>query len=767
MSRAVSDGVAEQTRAVLRAATDAYLLLDDDRVILELSDGYARASGMAREDLIGRRLMDLFLDDAASAERLRASLAEVRLHGAARDAALLRLPSVTPQGSIGSRAWRTLATPVADSSWILLRVEDVTPVHLHDDALATAASLSRHYANLFEHAPDAVLVVDSQGIVRHANARAEALFGYDRTELVERSMELLIPERMRRAHDAHVLAYFQRPYARPMGSGLQLFGRRKDGVELPLEVCLSPLPGERGSAVVVSIRDVTERRALEAAAALTSDRLRSAVESMLDAFALFDHEQRLVMCNSTYRALLGTRIHGSPIGMPYAQLLDAWLDAVAFPDEAAREAYRASRLENQARAQPGVVDVTLVDGRHIRIIDRRTPEAGIVRTVVDRSDDERLARELRDAREVAEAASTAKSEFVSSMSHELRTPLNSILGFAQLLERDRREPLSDRHRERVAHILRGGEHLLRLIDDILDLARIETGRTSIDLAPVEVGELLAEIVRSLEPLAARTSVALALDAPAGLPRVRADRTRLAQIAMNLGSNAIKYNRPGGRVRFTASRTGEVLRIAVADTGHGIPLEDQARLFQPFQRGSQEAGPIEGTGIGLVITKRLAELMGGGVGFRSTPGEGSTFWVDLALEPTRAPSAVMPMPEGGHHLLLYIEDDPTNVSVLRELLSTLDGLELAVAASAEVGIEIARARHPAMIITDLNLPGMSGLEALRVLREDPRTANVPVIALTAAAGSRKQGLELGFARYLTKPADLGELREAIASLLPAH
>ena len=378
--------------------------------------------------------------------------------------------------------------------------------------------------------------------------------------------------------------------------------------------------------------------------------------------------------------------------------------------------------------------------------------------------------ELERATAVAEKANLGKSEFLSSMSHELRTPLNAILGFAQLIESDSPEPTLKQKRS-LDQILKAGWYLLALINEILDLAQIESGKTMLSLEPVSLVEVINECRAMVEPQVNQRDIDLTF-LPLELDHfVEADRTRMKQVLINLLSNAIKYNKPGGTVTLACTLVApNSIRISIQDTGAGMTQENLAQLFQSFNRLGKESGPEEGTGIGLVVTKRLVELMGGTIGVDSTVGVGSVFWIEFGLTtvPRLARQDVAQLPlarlqgseDTPRRTLLYVEDNPANLTLIEQLVACRSDLQMLSAADGHLGIEFARAHQPDVILMDINLPGISGLEAMKILRTDPLTAHIPVVALSANALPRDiaNGLAAGFFGYLTKPIKLDEFME---------
>ena len=398
---------------------------------------------------------------------------------------------------------------------------------------------------------------------------------------------------------------------------------------------------------------------------------------------------------------------------------------------------------------------------------------GVVSDITEkRQADEELAKATADA----EAANVAKSEFLSSMSHELRTPLNAILGFAQLMENDPRAPLSDDQKDYMQHVIKGGNHLLELINEVLDLAKIEAGKLTLSLESVDTGQLIDECLNFAATLAEKRSITIHDKVPRNVPHIWVDYLRTKQALLNLLSNAVKYNCAGGAITIeTELVNASMLRISVSDTGAGIAQERMGELFLPFNRLGADASEIEGTGIGLTLTKKLVEEMSGAIGVESSVGEGSSFWIDLPVSELAVVEEILEdQSEVSFELhlqdftrkLLYVEDNPANLALMEGIIDRVDHLDVISTHTAELGLAMAEEQQPDVIVLDVNLPGMNGVEAVKELKSNEATKNIPVIALSANAMPKtiEDGIRAGFDAYLTKPVILKDLMEALDKAL---
>jgi PAS domain S-box-containing protein len=463
------------------------------------------------------------------------------------------------------------------------------------------------------------------------------------------------------------------------------------------------------------------------------------------------------------------RVRAEALSLELATPITPGFEALAFKaSRGIEDIYELTYIRKDGGRFPALISITALRNDYGDII-------GYLLIGTDNSVRKQVELELNNAMAVAEKANLAKSDFLSSMSHELRTPLSAILGFAQLIESGSPQPTPSQKRS-IEQILKAGWYLLELINEILDLSQIESGKLPLSLEPISLNEVVRECQAMIEPQAQKSGIRMTFPRFEIPHFVKADRTRVKQVLINLLSNAIKYNKAGGSVvvDYIESTPGRI-RICVKDTGEGLSPDKLMQLFQPFNRLGKEAGVEEGTGIGLMVSKRLVELMKGEIGVESTIGVGSVFWIDLNLtaEPRRAaaakPTAVaQAQVQAGAQLrtLLYVEDNPANLMLVEDLIARRPDIRLLSATDGNGGIKIARASRPDMILMDINLPGISGIQALKILRADPATAHIPVVALSANAIPRdiEKGLAAGFFRYLTKPIKVNEFMDTLDEAL---
>jgi len=666
-----------------------------------------------------------------------------------------------------------------------------------EEALLKAGALQ---SAIFNSANFSSIATDAKGVIQIFNVGAERMLGYTAAEVMNKitpadisdpqevivrakalsielgtpitpGFEALVFKASRGIEDIYELTYF-----------------RKDGSRFPAVVSVTALRDAEDAIIGYLLigTDNTARKEIEAEQKKLDQRLRdqqfytrSLIESNVDALMTTNPAGIITDVNKQMEALTGCT-RDELIGAPFK----GYFTDPERAETAIKQVLSEKKLtdyELTARARDG--KETVVSYNATTFYDRDRRLQGVFAAARDVTERKRLDQvlqetnfELERAKIAAEKANLAKSDFLSSMSHELRSPLNAILGFAQLMDSDTPPP-TPAQKESTAQILQAGWHLLTLINEILDLAKVESGQVPLSEEPVSLSEVLLECHGMIDPQAQLHGVTLDFpnfDVPVF---VQADRTRLKQVLINLLSNAIKYNsRPGTvEVKYSSDAPGR-MSVRISDTGSGLHPEQLEQLFQAFNRLGQEAGGQEGTGIGLVVAKRLIELMGGTIGVESTVGRGSTFWFELAAvvapslsAPDGDTAALAPLQaqdSASQHTLLYVEDNPANLKLVEQIIARHPGLRLLTAINGPLGIELARKHRPEAILMDINLPGINGFEALRILRSDPLTATIPVIAISANAMPRdvNNGMAAGFFRYLTKPIRVDELMQAITQAL---
>lgn len=611
-------------------------------------------------------------------------------------------------------------------------------------------------------------LVDMEGKFVDANPAFLQMLGYSREEFLGISVQeieaALDPESVR----AKLRAIAEDGHAR-----FETRQRRKDGGIIDVEVSASVAEIGGETLVFAFERDITARKQAESELRVAREiaermarRNATILHTTLDGFVMVDPQGYIVDVNPAYQQMLGYSRE------EFLSLSVADIEALEDSEDVAR---RLERLKEQGYDRFETVhchkDGTLVDVEVSVTRMQYGDEPYSFAFVRDITARRRAEKDLLEAKEAAEKANTAKSEFLSRMSHELRTPMNAILGFSQILER---EELAEEQLEYIREISKAGDHLLDLIDELLDMSRIETGNMAIDIEAVDVRSVIKQALAIVQPKINQRELSLSMQCDSDCV-VLADRKRLKQVLVNLLDNAIKYNCQGGALSVQCRLQGDQnIRVTVTDSGRGIKPENLSKLFVPFQRLGAECDGIEGTGIGLALTKQLIEEMAGEIGVESQFGQGSDFWIELPIGQRQvvadAPVETEAACSGDKiYTVVCVEDNPVNMLLIQAVFRKHADLRLIPAATGEEGLELIMKDPPDIVILDIQLPGMGGLDVLRELKKNPTTSNIPLIALTADAMSVdvEQGLKAGFCRYFTKPLDIekfiDELREVIATL----
>jgi PAS domain S-box-containing protein len=674
----------------------------------------------------------------------------------------------------------------------VVHIDVVTNVRREEALLKTGALQDA----IFNSANFSSIATDEKGVIQLFNVGAERMLGYTALEVVDKITPADISDPQEVIARAKLLSI---ELGTPITPGFEalvfkasrgiediyeLTYIRKDGSRFPAVVSVTALRDAKGAIIGYLLigTDNTARKQVEAEQQLLDQRLRdqqfytrSLIESNIDALMTTDPRGIITDVNQQMEALTGCT-RDELIGAPFKNYFTDPERAEA----GIRQVLSGSKVtdyELTACARDGKETVVSYNATTFHDRDRKLQGVfAAARDVTERKRFERTLQEnnieLERAMAAAEKANLAKSDFLSSMSHELRSPLNAILGFAQLINSDTPPP-TPAQTANIDQILHAGWYLLELINEILDLAQVESGQLALSREPTSLVEVMLECQAMIEPQAQQRRIKMIFP-KSGVPQfVDADRTRLKQVLINLLSNAIKYNQANGSVVVECTMTTpDRTRVSVRDTGPGLAPELLSQLFQPFNRLGQERSTEQGTGIGLVMSKRLVELMGGLIGVESKVGSGSVFWFELnsSTEPqlgvdTTEPTAIThPEVRAGAPLrtMLYVEDNPTNLKLIEQLMERRSDIRLLSAKEAIMGIHLARVNRPDVILMDINLPGISGIEALEILRQDPETLHIPVIALSANARPRdiEKGLQAGFFRYLTKPIKVHEFMDTL-------